>query len=101
MRIYIIYVYEYIDTYLYIQTCNAYIFAYLFYVVYVIFQEIYVKIYVTLKCECMYTRRFTAIYTYGVATISRLLKTIRLFCKIALQKRPIFYKRDLQFEGAY
>jgi len=29
---------------------------------------------------------------YGVATISRLLKIIGLFCKRALQKRPIFFK---------
>jgi len=34
---------------------------------------------------------------YGVATISRLLKNIGLFCKRALQKRPIFCKRDLYF----
>jgi len=38
---------------------------------------------------------------YGVATISRLLRTTDLFCKRALQKRPIFRKRDLYFEGAY
>ena len=36
---------------------------------------------------------FTA--RYGVATISRLLKIIGLFCKRALQKRPTFCKRDL------
>jgi len=30
--------------------------------------------------------------TYGVATTSRLLKMIGLFCKRALQKRPIFSK---------
>jgi len=29
---------------------------------------------------------------YGVATISRLLKIIGLFCKRTLQKRPIFSK---------
>ena len=104
MRIYIFYVYEYIHTYLHMQERNAYIFAYLFYVVYV--HEIHVKIYVNLKCECMsqceckYTRRFSAIYTYEAPTISRLLRMIRLFCKRALQKRPMFYKRDLQFDGA-
>ena len=32
---------------------------------------------------------------YGVATISRLLQIIGFFCKRALQKRPIFCKRDL------
>jgi len=30
---------------------------------------------------------------YGVATISRMLKNIGLFCKRDLQKRPIFYKK--------
>jgi len=34
-------------------------------------------------------------YRYGVATISRLLKFVGLFCKRDLQKRPIFCKRDL------
>ena len=29
-------------------------------------------------------------FWYGMATISRLLKNIGLFCKRALQKRPIF-----------
>ena len=29
---------------------------------------------------------------YGVVTISGMLKNIRLFCKRALQKRPIFCK---------
>jgi len=34
---------------------------------------------------------------YGVATIGRLLKMIGLFCKRALQKKSICYKRDLKF----
>ena len=40
-----------------------------------------------------------AIYVicYGVATISRLLKIIGLFCKRALQKRPIFFKETYNF----
>ena len=33
----------------------------------------------------------------GVATMSRLLENIGLFCKRAIQKRPIFCKRDLRF----
>jgi len=34
---------------------------------------------------------------YGVATIGGLLKNVSLFCKKALQTRPIFCKRDLYF----
>jgi len=37
-------------------------------------------------------------YTHGVATISRLLKIIGLFCKRALQKRPIFSKDTCNFK---
>ena len=40
-------------------------------------------------CTCLYTQ----IYAYGVATISRLLKIIGLFCKRALLKRLILQKR--------
>jgi len=35
------------------------------------------------------------LHGHGVATISRLLQIIGFFCKRALQKRPIFCKRDL------
>jgi len=35
---------------------------------------------------------------YGVATISRLLKIIGLFCKRALHKRPIFSKEICDFK---
>jgi len=37
-------------------------------------------------------------YWYGVATISRMLKNIGLFCKRALQKRPIFCKETYIFK---
>jgi len=47
------------------------------------------------------THRICHEYTYEVATNSRLPKNIGLFCKRALQKRPIFSKSDLHFEGAY
>ena len=40
-------------------------------------------------CECRY---------YGVATISRMLKNIGLFCKRDLQKRPIFCKETYIFK---
>ena len=35
---------------------------------------------------------------YGVATISRMLKNIGLFCKRALQKRPVFCKENCIFK---
>ena len=35
---------------------------------------------------------------YGVATISRMLKNIGLFCKRALQKRPVFCKETCIFK---
>ena len=37
-------------------------------------------------------------YDYGVATISRMLKNIGLFCKRALQKRPVFCKETCIFK---
>ena len=37
-------------------------------------------------------------YHYGVATISRMLKNIGLFCKRALQKRPVFCKETCIFK---
>jgi len=37
-------------------------------------------------------------FTYGVATISRMLKNIGLFCKRDLQKRPIFCKETYIFK---
>jgi len=37
-------------------------------------------------------------YAYGVATISRLLKIIGLFCKIALLKRQYFAKETHNFK---
>ena len=36
--------------------------------------------------------------SYGVATISRLLELKGLFCKRALQKRPIFFKETYNFK---
>jgi len=38
--------------------------------------------------------------SYEVAAINRLPKNIGLFCKRALQNRPIFCKRDLHVQGA-
>jgi len=45
------------------------------------------SIYDTFLCDC-----------YGVASSSRLLKIIGLFCKRALQKRPIFSKETYNFK---
>jgi len=51
---------------------------------------------------CIYTYMYICIYTrtyvYGLATISRMLKNIRLFCKRALQKRPVFCKETCIFK---
>jgi len=59
---------------------------------------------------CMYTHphdthtnwnnSLISICVYGVATISRLLEIAGLFCKRALQKRPIFLKETYNFKEA-
>jgi len=38
------------------------------------------------------------VFAYGVATISRLLKIVGLFCKRALQKRPIISRETYNFK---
>jgi len=45
----------------------------------------------------MHTCMMCVCTAYEVAMISRLLRIIGLFYKRALQKRPIFYKRDLYY----
>ena len=45
-----------------------------------------------------YYRLYTDDLLYGVASISRLLKIIGLFCKRALRKRPIFSKETYNFK---
>jgi len=60
----------------------------------------------TCVCVCMYACDFVCFYqdackrknVYGVATISRMLKNIGLFCKRDLQKRPIFCKETYIFK---
>jgi len=47
---------------------------------------------------CLYTTRSMSLYDYGVASISRMLKNTGLFCKRALQKRPIFLKETYIFK---
>jgi len=49
---------------------------------------------------CTYTRYLYVfgLYAYGVATISRLLKIIGLFCKRALYKRRYFAKETYDFK---
>jgi len=44
------------------------------------------------------THSYTSYETYGVATISRMLKYIGLFCKRTLQKRPVFCKETCIFK---
>ena len=49
---------------------------------------------------CIYKRVISTFSTkeYGVATMSRMLKNIGLFCKRDLQKRPIFCKETYIFK---
>ena len=58
-------------------------------------------VYTFVMCLCEYTCMHTCMMcvctAYEVAMISRLLRIIGLFYKRALQKRPIFYKRDLYY----
>jgi len=53
-----------------------------------IYIYIYIHIYTYISCY----------YWYGVATISRMLENIGLFCKRDLQKRPIFCKETYIFK---
>ena len=46
----------------------------------------------------IYTNILVRQLVYGVATISRMLKNIGLFCKRDLQKRPIFCKETYIFK---
>ena len=49
--------------------------------------------------QCVAVRgKYITVHNYGVATISRMLKNIGLFCKRALQKRPIFCKETCIFK---
>ena len=71
-----------------------------------IYQNTYIYTYL-LTNMYEYTYPYTYILThhldlwtccYGVATISRLLKITGLFCKRALQKRPVFCKETCIFK---
>jgi len=44
------------------------------------------------------SKTYIYVKAYGVATISRMLKNIGLFCKRALQKRPVFCKETCIFK---
>ena len=56
---------------------------------------LYMYIYICI-CICIYMYACrVVVYTYGVATISRLLKNTGRFRNRALQKRRIFCERDL------
>ena len=73
--------YIYIYTHIYIYVC-MYVYTY-----------VYVCIYI---CICIYRHTYIHIYLkprYGVATMSRRLKIIGLFCKRALQKRHTYIYR--------
>ena len=53
---------------------------------------------ITALTAAFITALITALTRYAVASISRLLKIIGLFCKRALQKRPIFCKETYNFK---
>ena len=53
--------------------------------IYILYIHMYIYIHLCYLC-------------YGVATISRMLKNIGLFCKRALQKRPVFCKETCIFK---
>ena len=48
--------------------------------------------------ECVYASRYLFVFEYGVATTSRLLKIIGLFCKRALLKRQYSAKETCNFK---
>ena len=50
-------------------------------------------------CEYTYIPAYVYMYTYGVATISSLLKMIGLFCKRAYQRDDILQKRPIIVRG--
>jgi len=70
----------------YIHMCTyTYIYSYTYIYIY-IYQYIYIQVQNVLRTS-----------SYGVASISRLLKSIGLFCKRALQKRLYFAKETYDF----
>jgi len=63
-------------------------------------REMYTHIYIyihTYLAFLLFIPKNTRVVSFGVATISRLLKNIGLFCKRSLQQRPIVHTRDLWF----
>ena len=60
----------------------------------------YMQIICIFSSVCMYIKSYAQTPKYGVASTTRLLKIIGLFCERALQKNDILQK-DLKFEGAY
>jgi len=98
----------------YIHNCiHMYITKYIYLHVYIT-TDIYTwlqDVYITMKL-CLLQKRpvfwsillivaaplYVDTYTYGVATISRMLQIIGLFCKRALQKRPVFCKETFIFK---
>jgi len=87
MCVYIcLYMYQYINICIHICTCMYVLYWYIYFYLNDLFLTcVHVSIDTEYVCVC----------EYGVATSSRLLEIIGLFCKRALQKRPTFCKRNL------
>jgi len=62
-----------------------------------IYTYIHTYIHTYVRTSSRWTHR-TSLTSYGVASINRMLKNIGLFCKIDLQKRPIFCKETYIFK---
>jgi len=95
-----LYIYTYLDLY-----PRLYLHTYLYWKVYIdVYIDIDIDIYMctwrshTADIHMTYRICMTHSSRYGVATVSRMLKNIGLFCKRDLQKRPIFCKETYIFK---
>jgi len=73
----------------------VYIYIYIYDYVYIYTKYIYIHIYIYIYVYALQSRSIW----YGVATISRLLKIIGLFCKSALWKRRYSAKETYNFKA--
>jgi len=114
MYIYIyLYIYTYTYIYTYIHICTyIYIYVYIYIYTHTYIGATYERVMShtsmsrasrgkggeNLLRRSKVTPHGESLVSYGVATISRMLKNIGLFCKRALQKRPVFCKETCIFK---